>query len=150
MTKTATNGTGTLLTPTQVVEAFLAGVDDLDAAFEHVADDLVYENIGTFPLPTFRSKASAKKFLQYGFKLCTAFRIEVHTIAANGPYVMTERTDMFVFGETEARFWVCGTFEVREGKIVAWRDYFDSGNFFLGLGVGATKAAFRKLTRLVG
>jgi len=30
-----------------------------------------------------------------------------------------------------AEFWVCGTFEVRDGKIVLWRDYFDWGTFLM-------------------
>ena len=109
----------------------------------------MYENIGTFPLPTFRSRASAGRFLKAGFGLATAFRIEVHRIAADGPLVLTERTDMFVFGETQARFWVCGTFEVHDGKITAWRDYFDTGNFLVGVTAGATRALASSLLRRV-
>lgn len=139
--------TGQALSPREVVEAFLANISDLDVAMQYVADDIVYENIGTFPLPTMRSRAATRRFLGAAFKVGTGFAIEVHSIAADGPLVLTERTDRFKFGNTEAGFWVCGKFEVRDGKIVHWRDYFDNGNFLLGVLRGAVKAAVAKATR---
>ncbi|MGB6073792.1 MAG: limonene-1,2-epoxide hydrolase family protein, partial [Rhodococcus sp. (in: high G+C Gram-positive bacteria)] len=30
-------------------------------------------------------------------------------------------------------FWVCGTFELRDGKVAVWRDYFDNVDFLKGL-----------------
>jgi len=39
--------------------------------------------------------------------------------------VLTERIDTFTMGEKQAALPVMGTFEVRDGKISAWRDYFD-------------------------
>jgi limonene-1,2-epoxide hydrolase len=38
---------------------------------------------------------------------------------------MTERTDSIIIGRFRAEFWVCGVFEVHDGKITLWRDYFD-------------------------
>jgi limonene-1,2-epoxide hydrolase len=134
-------------TPREVVKAFLTNISDLDAAFEYVADDIVYENIGTFPLPTMRGSAAARRFLETGFKLGSDFKIEIHKIAADGPIVMTERTDMFMFGKARAGFWVCGVFEVRDGKIVAWRDYFDNGNVLLGVAAGGVRALAGLLLR---
>ena len=43
--------------------------------------------------------------------------------------VLTERTDRFLIGETWLELPVSGTFEVRDGLIVAWRDYFDMQQF---------------------
>ncbi len=39
--------------------------------------------------------------------------------------VLTERKDVFTLGTTEAPIPVMGVFEVAEGRITAWRDYFD-------------------------
>jgi limonene-1,2-epoxide hydrolase len=39
--------------------------------------------------------------------------------------VLTERVDTFTVGQIVAPLPVMGTFEIREGKISAWRDYFD-------------------------
>jgi limonene-1,2-epoxide hydrolase len=39
--------------------------------------------------------------------------------------VLTERTDVMVFGPFRMHFWVCGVFEVNNDQITLWRDYFD-------------------------
>jgi hypothetical protein len=41
--------------------------------------------------------------------------------------LLTERTDSARGRWFSLEFWVCGTFEVRDGKIALWRDYFDLG-----------------------
>ena len=46
--------------------------------------------------------------------------------------VLTERTDVLVWHRLRVEFWVCGTFELRDGKILVWRDYFDNVDFFKG------------------
>ena len=46
-------------------------------------------------------------------------------MAADGNTVLTERTDALIFGRVRLNFWVCGVFEVRDGRITLWRDYFD-------------------------
>ena len=46
-------------------------------------------------------------------------------IAADGPVVMTERVDVFKLPGKSFELPVMGTFEVTDGKISAWRDYFD-------------------------
>ena len=50
-------------------------------------------------------------------------------IAANGPVVMTERVDVFTLAGKSFEVPVMGTFEVKNGKISAWRDYFDINQF---------------------
>jgi limonene-1,2-epoxide hydrolase len=42
-----------------------------------------------------------------------------------GNVVLTERVDTFTIGQVVAPLPVMGTFEVRDGKISAWRDSFD-------------------------
>ena len=53
----------------------------------------------------------------------------VHHIVADGDVVLTERTDVFVAGDKTIELPVMGTFEVADGKIAAWRDYFDMNQF---------------------
>ena len=53
----------------------------------------------------------------------------MHRIAVNGAAVLTERTDVLVFGPVRLQFWVCGVFEVHDGRIMLWRDYFDMFDF---------------------
>lgn len=50
-------------------------------------------------------------------------------IAAAGNMVLTERIDDFSIGGVKVSLPIMGTFEVHEGRIRAWRDYFDMGNY---------------------
>lgn len=47
------------------------------------------------------------------------------SIAVNGERVLTERVDDFSIGGVEVSLPIMGVFEIRNGKILAWRDYFD-------------------------
>ena len=51
--------------------------------------------------------------------------IETTHLAVRDNVVLTERVDTFTIGGTVAPLPVMGTFEIRDGKICAWRDYFD-------------------------
>ena len=44
---------------------------------------------------------------------------------ADGNTVMNERVDVFTINGAEVALPVMGVFEVEDGKIKAWRDYFD-------------------------
>ena len=46
------------------------------------------------------------------------FDVVIHTISADGPSVLTERTDFLTFRKLHMEFWVCGRFDVRDGQIV--------------------------------
>ena len=65
----------------------------------------------------------------------------VAAIAADGAAVLTERTDALIFGPLRLQFWICGVFEVHNGRITLWRDYFDLFDMF--------KATVRGLAGLV-
>jgi len=62
--------------------------------------------------------------------------IEFHVIniAADGPVVMTERVDVFKLPDKTFELPVMGTFEVSDGRISAWRDYFDTNQFTSRMG----------------
>ncbi|MGH3518225.1 MAG: limonene-1,2-epoxide hydrolase family protein [Haloechinothrix sp.] len=128
------------------VRAFLAALEDLDIdrAVSHLAPDVVYQNVS---LPAARGIAAVTRQLRWMAKYGTGFEARTHHIAADGPFVLTERTDVLEMGSWRAEFWVCGSFEVRDGRIVLWRDYFDWANV-LGAGVrGAGRAAIAAISR---
>jgi limonene-1,2-epoxide hydrolase len=59
----------------------------------------------------------------------TGFEARMLNIASQGDVVLTERIDVLESGRFRAQFWVCGTFQVRDGQIVLWRDRFDFLDF---------------------
>lgn len=109
------------------VEVFLAALQDqdIDAAGAVLDEALVYQNVG---FPTIRGRARAIKLFR-AMEGRAAFEVKTHRIAVNGATVLTERTDALVFGPVRLQFWVCGVFEVHNGRITLWRDYFDMFDF---------------------
>lgn len=122
-----------------VVEEFLGHLErmDLDAALALMSEDATYQNV---PLPIDRGKPAVRRTLTAMMRLGSGFRVENHNIAANGPVVLTERTDVLSVGKVDAAFWVCGTFEVHDGRITVWRDRFDWVDFSLAWVRGGGKA----------
>ena len=134
-----TEVTGTGVANTRTVEGFLNALQDADydAAEAALDDNLVYENVG---LPTIHGRARAiKLFRRMDGRV--AFEVKIHRIAADDGSVLTERTDALIFGPLRLQFWVCGVFEVHNGRITLWRDYFDFFDMF--------KATLRGLAGLV-
>ncbi|HEX4244993.1 MAG TPA: limonene-1,2-epoxide hydrolase family protein [Acidimicrobiales bacterium] len=117
--------------PIDVVQQFLAALaeGDTQLAVSLVGADLVYANVS---LPTIRGKDRFTQATAFYFRHM-GFDVRVHGIAANGPIVLTERTDQLILGPVRLQIWVCGTFEVVDGLIVTWRDYFDWANSAIGL-----------------
>ncbi len=133
-------------TEVTVVRDFLGAIErlDVDEAMTLLDADVVYQNV---PLPPARGARAVQKQLRWLAKYGSWFEARIHTVAADGPNVLTERTDVLVLGRVRAEFWVCGTFEVRDGRIVLWRDYFDFANLtwaFLKGGVRALLASGRR------
>lgn len=125
--------------PTETVETFLYSMQDqeLERAEATLAQNLVYQNVG-FPTIYGRNRV-IKLFRSMQGRM--GFEVKIHRIAADGAAVLTERTDALVFGPLRLQFWVCGVFEVHEGRITLWRDYFDMFDF--------TKAIVRGLVGVV-
>ncbi|HUO40394.1 MAG TPA: limonene-1,2-epoxide hydrolase family protein [Mycobacterium sp.] len=112
-------------TPIQIVGGFLYALrdEDYDAMDAALDDDVVYHNVG---MPIIRGRRRTVTFLRRGLESARAgFDVKIHRIAADGTSVLTERTDVILYGPVRVQFWVCGVFEVRDGRITLWRDYFD-------------------------
>jgi limonene-1,2-epoxide hydrolase len=111
----------------RTVETFLYALqdEDFDTAESLVSDDLVWENVGW---PTLRGGRRVMGIFRRG-QGRAGFEVKIHRIAAEGNAVLTERTDVLIFGPLRLQFWVCGTFEVHAGRITLWRDHFDVWDF---------------------
>jgi limonene-1,2-epoxide hydrolase len=119
------NQSGTSLAPRPVVEQFLdlLRAGDIDGAAELLGVDVEYTNVG---LPMVRGRERVRRLSRATLGRAGAgFEVYVHAISADGPIVLTERTDVLKFGRMRVQLWVCGRFDVHDGQIVVWRDYFD-------------------------
>jgi len=108
------------------------GADDLAAFF---TDDAVYHNIPFAPVTGRKAIAdNFATFIRPGPPGIENIEFHVINIAADGPVVMTERVDVFKLPDKTFELPVMGTFEVSDGRISAWRDYFDTNQFTSRMG----------------
>jgi limonene-1,2-epoxide hydrolase len=120
------------MNPEQVVNAFMAAFDrkDLDGALALVTDDCYYDNV---PLGDMRGREKMREFLAAIVAGNEPVQFEVLRQAAGDKVVMNERIDRFVMNGKPVALPVSGVFEVVDGKISFWRDYFDKGMFMKAL-----------------
>jgi len=99
---------------------------DYDAIYGAMAEDIFYHNI---PMEPCNGMAEVRAFFDGGGFNFDAAQWDVHAIATNGNVVLTERTDKFKMAGQWIAIRVMGTFEIEDGKIAKWRDYFDLAEF---------------------
>lgn len=98
---------------------------DVDAIVESFTEDGVYHNI---PMPVLTGRAEIRDFLAGFLAGFDGVDFQIHRQVSQGGVVMNERTDVLRKKDGgEVPLPVMGVFEVRDGKIAAWRDYFDMG-----------------------
>jgi limonene-1,2-epoxide hydrolase len=116
------------VTPDETVTEFIRRIEakDVDGAFELCTDDIEYDNV---PMPTAHGKEEAVGFLRPFVEGAAAIEWVVHRQTATGDVVMNERTDRFQMGDRWIEIPVAGVWELRDGRIALWRDYFDMGQF---------------------
>lgn len=100
------------------------GRHDAQALRQFFTDDVVYHNIPMEPAVGLEATIAA---IEGFFGMFDSMVIETTHLAVRDDVVLTERVDTFTLGELVAPLPVMGTFELRDGRICAWRDYFDLG-----------------------
>lgn len=108
----------------QVVREFCAAWEarDQQRILDAFTDDGVYHNM---PMAPAAGKDAIRGLLGMILAPATDVRFQITHMVADGDVVLTERIDTFVTGGKTVTLPVMGVFEVRDGKIAAWRDYFD-------------------------
>lgn len=101
------------------------GRGDLEHIADAFADDAVYHNIPMQPM-------HGKEAIVAGigaFLDGNTIVFETHHQVVDGNLVMNERTDTITMPDRTIEIPVMGVFELADGKIAAWRDYFDLATF---------------------
>lgn len=118
-------------TSTEIVQNFLdlcaTGKSGIaEALNNYFTPGTVWENVG---LATTTGVDEALGFLASAEESAgiTHFDVDMLCIVADGDRVLTERVDRLLnaAGEPVLTLRVMGIFEVADGKIAEWRDYFD-------------------------
>lgn len=108
----------------EIVSRFVAAFNarDVAAIMAFFAEDAVYHNMPNQPI---EGTAAIRRAIESFVNPASKIDWEILRIAETGNAVLTERVDRFIINGKEVALPVMGTFELANGKITSWRDYFD-------------------------
>jgi limonene-1,2-epoxide hydrolase len=111
--------------PREVVFAFLRAFElkDYDTALRYIAANCEYENM---PLGKVQGPLGVRGVLEPFFAPTIENKFDILREATNGPIVFVERLDRHLVKTGWVNLPVTGVFEVRDGLIQVWREYFDA------------------------
>lgn len=112
-------------TPLETVTAFMKAMEplDYDRAVTLVAEDCVYTNPP--PIGTVRGPAGIRAVLKPFFAPTLENEFRIVRAVADGHIVTLERLDRHRLADKWIELPVAGVYEVHDGSITYWRDYFD-------------------------
>lgn len=115
-----------------IITAFIAAWSrrDADELAGYFCEDGVYHNIPTGPV---QGRTAIRQFISAFIRDWSSTDWEVLTLMAAGDKVIAERIDRTVVGGKAVDLPCCGVFEMADGKIKVWRDYFDLSTYLNAL-----------------
>lgn len=103
---------------------------DADELAGYFAEDGVYHNMPAQPV---RGREAIRGFIAGFIKPWTATEWDILNLVSAGNVVIAERLDRTKVGDKPVDLPCCGVFEMQDGKIKVWRDYFDMGTYVQAL-----------------
>lgn len=116
----------------QVIRNFIAAWSRLDVEelVQYFCEDGVYYNMPTQPVT---GHAALRPFISAFVKGWTSTEWDVLNLVSKGDIVFAERLDRTLVGTKPVDLPCCGVFEMQDGRIKVWRDYFDMGTYVSAL-----------------
>ena len=94
--------------------------------FARIADDFTEDGVLHSMMGTpIKGRANILKIISRHFGHATGLEMKVLAAARVGNLVFLERVDSLYFGDKQATVPIVGVVEVRDGKVAAWREYYD-------------------------
>lgn len=108
----------------EVITEFFGAIGsrDTNTAIKFFSGDAVYHNM---PMRPVTGPTSIREVLDGFLKPASEVDWQMRHIAQTGNVVLTERVDRFLINGKWVTLPVMGVFEFEDGRITAWRDYFD-------------------------
>ena len=113
----------------EIIREFISSWSELNAdkLADFFSEDGVYHNI---PMEPVKGKENVRKFIAGFIQPWTETTWDILSIASAGELVIVERLDRTQAGDKAVDLPCVGVFEMQDGKIKVWRDYFDSNTYF--------------------
>lgn len=127
-------GEGVSITENErVVRAFVAAWSRLDPTelASYFTEDGTYHNM---PMGPVTGRANVEQLIRGFTAAWTGTEWELRHVVARGDLVFAERVDRTRAGEKAVDLPCLGVFELENGRIKVWRDYFDLATYAAGLG----------------
>jgi len=112
----------------KIVREFIAEWSNLDAEklASYFTDDGIYHNI---PSSAVQGRENIQQFIAEFTRPWESTEWEIISLLAEGDLVMVERLDRTVVAGSPVNLPCLGYFEMEDGKIKEWRDYFDLSTY---------------------
>jgi limonene-1,2-epoxide hydrolase len=118
------------------IDAFYGQHIDIDAATALMADDFVWQlHVPLSPVVVGRDAARAELEKHNSLSTGMVEGSEIRTIVSDGGIVVVERVDVNTMNDVAVSFNVTAIFEVRDGAITHWREYWDTSHVARQLGI---------------
>ena len=99
---------------------------DVDELVGYFTDDGVYHNM---PMGPAEGRAAVRELIGGVVGSWSSAEWEITNLVAEGDIVVAERVDRADVGGKPLALPCLGIFEMRDGKIARWRDYFDMDSY---------------------
>lgn len=122
-----------------LIREFIAAWErrDTDHIVHAFTEDAIYHSV---PLTPIVGKPAIREFVK-SFEGKPPGRLEIRNQVAGDDVVMHERTDYLTMNGRPVTLPIMGVFEIEDGRIKAWREYFDLGPVRAAYDEGATDGA---------
>ena len=112
----------------KIVREFIAAWSRLNVEeiVSYFTEDGVYHNM---PMQPVSGRENLRNFIAAFLKNWTQTNWETRQIMSKGDVVFAERMDRTVVAGKNVDLPCCGVFEMSNGKIAVWRDYFDMATY---------------------
>jgi limonene-1,2-epoxide hydrolase len=115
------------------VRDFIAAWSRLDAKelVDYFTEDGIYHNMPARPV---QGRANLLPFIAGFIGTWTRTEWKILNLLAAGDLVIVERLDCTRLGDRAVDLPCCGVFEMQQGRIRVWRDYFDMNTYVKAIG----------------
>jgi limonene-1,2-epoxide hydrolase len=103
---------------------------DADELCTYFTEDGVYHNMPTGPV---EGRENVRKMIAGFISSWTQTEWDVLNLVSAGDVVIAERLDRTKAGDKGVDLPCAGVFEMEQGKIKVWRDYFDLTTYMKGM-----------------
>ena len=121
------------MTNEETIREFIAAWSRLDPKelASYFCEDGAYHNMPTGPV---KGRKNVEEMIRGFISSWTETEWEILHLVVQGEVVIAERVDRTKAGDKSVDLPCTGVFEMKEGKIKVWRDYFDLGTYVRAMG----------------